>query len=122
MEALPARAPAQVVAAQLRQHQVEDDQIGRVFGEHTVTGLAIGGRQDLIGFELQVVPQTAQDCGVVFDNQYAAHKRCLSVTNLMCDTSRSFSAQTCSRTSSPFGARRRTSRIVNGFLNSLGSS
>jgi hypothetical protein len=59
------RAPAQIVSAELGQHQVEDDEV-RVFAHRPVTGLAVHCCQDLVRLELEVIPQTAKDGGVVF--------------------------------------------------------
>jgi hypothetical protein len=73
-ESLSAHPPAQIVSVQFRQQQVEDQQVGRVLPQQPVARFAIGSRHHLVRLELQVIPQTAQDGRIVFNNENSAHK------------------------------------------------
>jgi hypothetical protein len=57
------KTPAQIVAAQLGQHEIEDHEVGSVFADRPVTGLAVNRCQDLVRLEPEVVPQPHRMAG-----------------------------------------------------------
>jgi hypothetical protein len=59
VESLAAHPPAQVVSAQLGQHQVEDQEVRLMVADGPLAGFAINRCQDLVRLELQIVPQAA---------------------------------------------------------------
>src|SRR5262249_24652922 len=71
--ALFAQPLAHFVTAQLRQHEVENDQIGIVLPRRTVALLPVGGGQHLVRLEAQAVGEAAQNRRLVFDYQHSLH-------------------------------------------------
>lgn len=74
MESLAAHPPAQIVPAQLGQHQIENHQFRRMVAHCPVSRLPVSRGHDFVRFELEIVPQAAQNGGIVLDNEYPAHE------------------------------------------------
>src|SRR5262249_46876765 len=72
--ALLAQRSQNAKTVQLRQHQIEDQQIGIGPGESLQPGSAIFSSLDLLAFNLQVVAQTERQVAIVFNHEDAAHR------------------------------------------------
>src|SRR5215472_4892171 len=60
-------------AVQLRQHEVEDHQIGIDPGESLQAGSPVFRRLDLVAFDLQIVSQAEGEIAIVLNHQDAIH-------------------------------------------------
>ena len=72
-----AQLAADVEAVLLRQHDVEDDEVGRKAAGARQPLFAVGRRLHLVTFELEIVTQTEQHLRLVLDHQNPLHDRSL---------------------------------------------
>ena len=61
--------PADFVAVELRQHDVEQQQVGRFAERRGESGVAVRGRADVVALRAKIVGQPAEQGGVVFDDE-----------------------------------------------------
>src|SRR5439155_8317200 len=78
VEALPAQLAADVPAAHVWHHHVEQDQIGHVAEREREAVPAVGGREDVIALEAQVVAEPPYHLRLVVDDEDPGHRGPLS--------------------------------------------
>ena len=66
-----AQTPADLEAVDAGQHQVEHDEVGQLAARLGQTGLAVGGRDDVVVLAREMVPDELDEVGFVVDHEDA---------------------------------------------------